>query len=219
VCRPAVNRDRSSQSATLRQLLVRHHQRPVGEQAATWVDRAGARKRRYTARKPTPRLFPTNAAPDRARRSGALALPRSRGTASCSRGSRLSTRRAWCYFQLAVDGLGPHGIRPCGMAYAGTRSREARHQPGLETANGPQNAEKPHQKANSNRSPRLVREPRTAANTGEYPRKRWASGQRVRLCSRLFVGLETANGPQRARKWTAKGPQALPPKRPSAAVR
>jgi hypothetical protein len=57
------------------------------------------------------------------------------------------------------------------------------------------------------RPPRLVREPRTAANTGEYPRKGWTSGERVRSCSRLFVGLETANGPQRTRKGTAKGPQ------------
>ncbi len=56
--------------------------------------------------------------------------------------------------------------------------------------------------------PDWLREPRTAANTGEYPRKRWTSGERVRLCSRLFVVLETAKGPQRAPKGTAKGPQS-----------
>ena len=57
------------------------------------------------------------------------------------------------------------------------------------------------------------------ANAGEKPRKRWASRDGFRSYSRLFVGLETANGPQKARQGTAKGPQALPPKRPSAAVR
>jgi hypothetical protein len=53
-------------------------------------------------------------------------------------------------------------------------------------------------------------EPRTAANMGEQPRKRCASRDGIRSCSRLFVGLKTANGPQRARKGTAKGPQPSP---------
>ena len=44
-------------------------------------------------------------------------------------------------------------------------------------------------------------------------------GERVRSCSRLLVGPQTAKGPQREQKGTANGPQALPPKRPSAAVR
>jgi hypothetical protein len=39
---------------------------------------------------------------------------------------------------------------------------------------------------------------------GENPRKRWVLWDGVRLCSRLFVGLETANGPRWARKGTAK---------------
>jgi hypothetical protein len=46
------------------------------------------------------------------------------------------------------------------------------------------------------------------ANTGEYPRKRWISGERVRLCSRLFVGLETAKGSQRARTGQVPGASA-----------
>jgi hypothetical protein len=71
------------------------------------------------------------------------------------------------------------------------------------SANPPRAPEKPHQKANSNRSPRLVHVLRRPANTGENPRKRCASWDGVRLYSRLFDGLETANGPQRARKGTA----------------
>ena len=55
-----------------------------------------------------------------------------------------------------------------------------------------------------NQSPRLPSRTRTAANMGERARKRWASRDGIRACSRLFVGLETANGRQRARKGTAK---------------
>jgi hypothetical protein len=59
--------------------------------------------------------------------------------------------------------------------------------------------------------PDYRREPRRPANTGEDPRKRWASRDCIRSCSRLFVGLETANGPQRTPRGTAIGPQ--PPSR------
>ena len=55
--------------------------------------------------------------------------------------------------------------------------------------------------------PDCLQEPRISANAGERPRKRCASREGIRSCSRLCVGLETANGPQRARKGTANGPQ------------
>jgi hypothetical protein len=68
----------------------------------------------------------------------------------------------------------------------GLDGREARYGRDMETAIGPQAAENPHMQANSNRSPRLVREPRRPANTGEEPRKRWVlragrSTRRLRL--------------------------------------
>lgn len=60
------------------------------------------------------------------------------------------------------------------------------------TANVPKTA----YKANLNRASRLVREPPRPANAGENPRKRWALQNAIRSCSRLFVGLEIANGPE-----------------------
>lgn len=39
------------------------------------------------------------------------------------------------------------------------------------------------------------------------------------MCSRLFVGLETANGPQPAPKGTAKGPQPKLGSGPSSPVK
>jgi hypothetical protein len=84
---------------------------------------------------------------------------------------------------------------------------------------GPQAPRKPLGQANSNRSPRYLHKPRTEANTGENPGKWGVSAERVRSCSRLLVGSQTAKGPQREQKGTAKRPQALPPKRPRAAVR
>jgi hypothetical protein len=72
----------------------------------------------------------------------------------------------------------------------------------MRSAGGTAGAPKPHWKANSNRSPRLVREPGIAANTGENPRNA-GPRERVRSGSRLLVGLETANGPQGEQK----GPQ------------
>jgi hypothetical protein len=76
-------------------------------------------------------------------------------------------------------------------------------EPGMGTANRPQTARKPHCKANLNRSFRLVSVWRRPANTGETPENAGPSRNCIRSCSRRFVGLETANGPQRARK----GPQ------------
>lgn len=58
--------------------------------------------------------------------------------------------------------------------------------------------------------PDFLREPRTAANTGERPRKRWALRDGVRLCSRLFVGLRTARGPQWERNGPAKRTAGFP---------
>jgi hypothetical protein len=64
--------------------------------------------------------------------------------------------------------------------------------------------------ANSNRSPRLVREPRSSANTGENPPKCWTWADGVRLGSRMFGGLGDRNriavGAQTDRKRTAGVP-------------
>jgi hypothetical protein len=70
-------------------------------------------------------------------------------------------------------------------------------------ANLPAEARIPCIQANSNRSPRLVREPRRPANTGEEPRKRWVLRETVRLCAWLFVGF----GPQWDRSSRQNGPQ------------
>lgn len=72
---------------------------------------------------------------------------------------------------------------------------------------GPQAAEIPVVIGSLTVRPDFHTEPRISPNTGENPRKRWDSRDGIRSCSRLFVGLETAKGPQGARKGTAKGPQ------------
>jgi hypothetical protein len=52
--------------------------------------------------------------------------------------------------------------------------------------------------AKPNLTPRYVEEPRTDANTGEYPRKRWVSRDAVRPRSRPLVARDR-DGPQRER--------------------
>jgi len=67
------------------------------------------------------------------------------------------------------------GVRCCTHVQHGIRLApgrlEVRHEGGLWDVNGTQTTRIPFTGANLNRSPRLVREPRTAANTGENPRK------------------------------------------------
>ena len=86
----------------------------------------------------------------------------------------------------------------------GRKRAEGRSGGGTTFARRLQGAQKPHWKADLNRSPRYSAGPRIAANTGEMPRN--AEGG-VRGVSGTFVGIGTAEGPQRRAKRTAGGPQ------------